>query len=118
VSRPCSVCLHPRRQQVEDLLSRGWSIRCAASAIGVGAAALHRHWTRHTDKRDMMTAADSLSLENETVEAGRPARPETMPHAVLSTDPWMLRRPWGGQPFCWCASCQGRRGHYMDPTHR
>ena len=36
MSRPCSVCLHPRREEAENLLRQGLSIRRSAKEIGVG----------------------------------------------------------------------------------
>ena len=66
MGRPCSICLHARREDAEDLLRRGTSVRRTASEIGVGAAALHRHWTRHVGNRDTMSAADPVAQGNET----------------------------------------------------
>jgi hypothetical protein len=34
VSRPCSIYLHPRRREAEELLWRGWSIRRVANENG------------------------------------------------------------------------------------
>jgi hypothetical protein len=119
MSRSCSVCLHPRRQHAEDLLSQGWSIRRTAFDIGVGAAALHRHWSRHVGNRDTMPAADPITRGNETpgseaLDRADLRQPQTRSRAVPSTSSLILTHPAGGQPFCWCARCLGRRGHYSD----
>jgi hypothetical protein len=42
------LCLHPRRYEAENLLQQGMSIRRSAKEVGIGQAALHRHWRRHT----------------------------------------------------------------------
>jgi transposase-like protein len=66
VSRPCSVCLHPRREGAENLLRQGLSIRRSAGEIGVGAAALHRHWRRHAANRHSTSGVDCLTVRSET----------------------------------------------------
>ena len=82
MSRPCSVCLHPRREEAENLLQQGLSIRRIASEIGVGAAALHRHWRRHVANRDAISAVDPAMSGNETAV---PGRPEKAPNVVSSS---------------------------------
>jgi transposase-like protein len=110
VSRPCSVCLHPRREDAENLLRQGLSIRRSASAIGIGAAALHRHWRRHAANRHSISQADPVAVGNETTNPAQLAMPEkaspTRPYLSAAT------HSAGGGPFCWCARCQGRRSHY------
>jgi hypothetical protein len=106
------LCLHPRRYEAENLLQQGMSIRRSAKEVGIGQAALHRHWRRHVANRNTISAADSVKSENETAVL---ARPEKVPNAVwssyrLST----VTHPAGGGPFCWCAKCCGRRCHYAD----
>ena len=117
MSRACSVCLHPRRQEAEELLRHGRSIRGCATEIGVGSAALHRHWTRHVGNRDTIPAADPAAWGNETARTETLDRADrrqlqTMARAVPSTSSLILTHPAGGRPFCWCARCLGRRGHY------
>jgi hypothetical protein len=119
VSRPCSICLHPGRRRAEDLLSEGWSIRRTAFDIGVGTAALHRHWLRHVGNRDRGPAAGPVALEGETVDPVRAgvrdvASIPAVPRSVPPLYPLMPIHPAGGQLFCWCARCLGRRGHYSD----
>jgi hypothetical protein len=50
-------------------LRQGRSIRRSAAAIGVGAAALHRHWQRHVPNRDSVRAVNPISPRNETESA-------------------------------------------------
>src|SRR5271157_4831212 len=55
-----TICLHPRRNEAEKLLQQGLSIRRTAIVSGVGAAALHRHWTRNVvANRDSGASATS-----------------------------------------------------------
>jgi hypothetical protein len=119
MSRPCSVCLHPRREEAEELLRRGWSIRRSAAEIGIRAAALHRHWSRHVVNRDSKLGAYPVTPRNETPPSetgGVRELPSTgvVPPAPPSNYPPIAIHPAGGQPFCWCARCLGRRGHYAD----
>ncbi|HXM22568.1 MAG TPA: hypothetical protein VN948_15030 [Terriglobales bacterium] len=60
----CSVCRHPERESIEDLLLRNTlSLRIVAGRTGVSAWALHRH-KRHVAfevvKAIQITGADSL----------------------------------------------------------
>ena len=110
MSRSCSVCLHPRRAEAETLLQQGLSVRRSAKEIGVGQAALHRHWKRHVANRDTISAADPAMSENETAV---PGRPEKAPSVVSSSYLSIATHPAGGRPFCWCAKCCGRRCHYV-----
>jgi hypothetical protein len=117
MSRCCSICPHPRRQEAEELLRQGRSIRCCATEIGVGAAALHRHWTRHVANRDTTPATDPVTQGNETtgtetLDPPELRQPTAMPRTGQSTRRLPVIRPAGGQSFCWCARCLGRRGHY------
>jgi hypothetical protein len=117
MSRPCSVCLHPRRVEAEELLRRGWSIRRSAAEIGIRAAALHRHWRRHVANRDTTPAANPVTRgsetpASETLDTADPRQPAAIPRAGPSTRPLIVTHPAGGQPFCWCARCLGRRWHY------
>ena len=43
-----------------------------------------------------------------------PPPPETAPLTVRPAVPSLVRHLSGGQPFCWCARCLGRQGHYAD----
>jgi hypothetical protein len=112
MSRTCTICLHPRREEAEELLWQGRSIRCCAAKIGVGSAALHRHWARHVANRD--TVGGNETPRTETLDPAERRQPRTMSRAVPSTSRLILTHPAGGQPFCWCARCLGRRGHYLD----
>jgi hypothetical protein len=119
MSRTCTICLHLRRREAEELLWQGRSIRCCATEIGVGAAALHRHWTRHVANRDTIADAHQVApgnetLRSETLDSADPRQPAAMPRAGLSTRRLMVTHPAGGRPFCWCATCLGRRSHYAD----
>ena len=108
MSRSCSVCLHPRRDEAENLLQQGWSIRQSAKKIGVGQAALHRHWRRHVANRDTISAADPVMSENETAIPGRPEKAPSIESSLS-----IAAHPASGRPFCWCAKCCGRRCHYV-----
>lgn len=79
MSRPCSVCLHARRDEAEKLLRQGISIRRSATEIGVGTAALHRHWRWHAANRDSTAARDPLPRQQ---SQGGTARDGT-PHGAL-----------------------------------
>jgi hypothetical protein len=96
---------------------QGLSLRRIATEIGVGAAALHRHWRRHAANRDAMPVVDLVARGNETagsetLERVEPRQPAAVPRPWLSAERLILTHPAGGRPFCWCARCQGRRGHY------
>lgn len=43
MARPCSVCAHPRRQEIDVALISGESFRNIAERFGTSPAALHRH---------------------------------------------------------------------------
>jgi hypothetical protein len=45
--RPCSVCRHPGRAEIEAALIRGAPLRAVAAAFAATPAALHRHRTGH-----------------------------------------------------------------------
>ena len=106
MSRSCSVCLHPRRNEVEALLRQGLSIRHSATEIGVGAAALHRHWRRHVANRDTISAADPAMGETRRRFLGdqrtRPTQCRHVTSLAVHTCRWpsillvreMLRAPW------------------------
>ena len=47
VARPCSVCNHPDRGQVEAELLQGISLRTVGGRHGLSASALQRHRTTH-----------------------------------------------------------------------
>jgi hypothetical protein len=119
MGRSCSVCSHPQRQKAEELLRQGLSVRCTATEIGVGAAALHRHWSRHVGNRDTMVTFDAVARGNETagsetLERAEPRPPESAERVVPSIHLLAVTRLAGGQPFCWCARCLGRQGHYAS----
>lgn len=42
--RPCSVCGHPSKKEIEALLRVGRSKRYIADAAGLSIAAVYRHW--------------------------------------------------------------------------
>jgi len=113
MSRSCTVCLHPRRNEAENLLRQGMSISRSAKEIGIGQAALHRHWRRHVANRYSMPVVGSVNVRNETGVAPLPvAEPEKMVPALTPICLSTATYPAGGRPFCWCARCQGRRDHY------
>ena len=119
MSQSCTICRHPRRIEAEDLLRRRISFGRAAAAVGVGRAALHRHWTRHGP-------ADGLAPKRDKSGTVLPPKPPTetedhSTHPVRQVRPpaapgWPSRPaalfPAGMMAFCWCGRCQGRRGHY------
>src|SRR5271157_3801327 len=93
-----TICLHPRRNEAEKLLQQGLSIRRTAIVIGVGVAALHRHWTRNVvANRDSGALADSVP--NETEEPVQRARTAAMAGTAPSTVPTLATHPAGGQQF-------------------
>ena len=107
MSRSCSICQHPRRAEAEDLLRQGRSVRHCASEIGVGAAALHRHWKRHAGNRDTMLPVDQVVRGNEisgseTLAAAELRQPAAVPGTGQTAQRPIVRHPAGGQP-CWYA---------------
>ncbi len=47
--RPCSICIHLRRTEIELKLASGAGQKSVAQQYRVGKYALHRHWHRHID---------------------------------------------------------------------
>ena len=103
------MCLHPQREDAENLLQQGLSIRrsAAPALIGVGAAALHRHWKLHATNRYSTAGVDPAILRNETgANPIHVAPAEKVPHAPPPTYSTAVSSA-GGHPFCWCARCRG-----------
>lgn len=124
MSQPCTICQHPRRIEAEGLLRRGCSFGQAAAAVGVGRAALHRHWTRHGPADGLAPKRDNggtvLPPKPPTETADRPDPAHAIRQAGPSTAPgWPCRpaaiSPAGMMAFCWRGRCQGRRGHCDAP---
>jgi len=88
MSRPCAVCSHARRHEIEDALRSGQSLRMVAAAFGVGKNALHRH-AKHAGTADALhPVSNPLIPEAEEVEqvtqpanapAPAPPQPRTSP---------------------------------------
>jgi hypothetical protein len=62
---------HPRRDEAENLLQQGLSVRHSATAIGVGAAALHRHWRRHAANRHSTSGVVSRAPKRSAPSSAR-----------------------------------------------
>ncbi len=47
MARPCGICNHMNRSEIELGLESGQSIRVVAARFGISRSALHRHGTSH-----------------------------------------------------------------------
>lgn len=47
MAKPCSICTHPQRSEIEALLIEGVSIRDIAGRFGTSKTAVHRHLREH-----------------------------------------------------------------------
>ena len=81
VARPCSVCNHPDRGQVEAELLQGISLRTVGGRHGLSSSALQRHRTTHMaaipeaelpPSRPPMPAPPRVSIPPGSGEPGRP----------------------------------------------
>ncbi len=63
----CTICRHPKREEIEDELVRRVPMRRIASRYGVSKSAVGRHIRSHV-------AEDLLEMMRERVEAQRAAK--------------------------------------------
>jgi len=67
MSRPCSICTHPERLEIDRLLLQGTSYRDIAGRFGLSKTAISRHKESHIgtdlrDVREVMVAAREEAL--------------------------------------------------------
>jgi hypothetical protein len=62
----CTICKHPDREQIEDALARGLSLRNIASQFGVGYQAVNRHQICTAAELKALKASHTTQL-NETL---------------------------------------------------
>lgn len=60
MARPCTVCRHPNRSEIESALIRGESLRNVSKQFRIGATAVFRHKRDHIPKM-LVKAAEAAS---------------------------------------------------------
>lgn len=58
--KPCSVCIHPDRQDVDRALMSGASVREVAKQFGIGKSSIERHWL-HARRKSRRLDVDELA---------------------------------------------------------
>lgn len=80
MARRCSICEHPRRDEIEDMLIHrpAWGYKRVASWFGVGGTALWRHHRNH------------MAETRERDELWKDNYPEAFKGTVKRTDPEVI----------------------------
>lgn len=65
----CTICNHPRRDDIEASLDLGWSQRAVGERFGVSASALSRHHCgHHTRLRDLERELAQVRRQKDRIE--------------------------------------------------